>query len=178
MKENKIPQTGEPSSAALQSRTSPPRRILVADGDYDVRQLNAVMLTRSGYEVDAVADGAAAWQALNAGHYDLLVTNHKMPKVSGVELLMKLHAAHMALPVIMASAALPEDQFPRYPWLNPPAMLLQPCTVAELLGAVNKVLRASETARQTIAPSPNRQSQPVIRWFAATLVLRRNPKFS
>lgn len=50
-------------------------------------RLNAEILMRVGYEVDATEDGQAAWQALNAGSYDLLITDNNMPKVTGVELL-------------------------------------------------------------------------------------------
>ena len=55
-----------------------------------------------------------------------MVTDNEMPKVTGVDLLKKLHAARMAVPVIMATGALPVDEFTRYPWLQPAAMLIKP----------------------------------------------------
>ncbi len=51
-----------------------------------------------------------------------------MPKVTGVELLQKLHDARLALPVIMATGTIPEAEFARYPWLRPNATLLKPYT--------------------------------------------------
>jgi DNA-binding response OmpR family regulator len=127
--------------------------------------------------VDAARDGEVAWQALSTGHYDLLITDYKMPSISGVELLMKVHAAHMALPVIMAAAVLPRDQFTRYPWLKPAAMLLQPCTVADLLGAVHAVLAATEAAREPISPMPIRPRQTARQWLAGVMILLRSPLF-
>ena len=100
---------------------------------------------RSGYEVEAAADGAAAWQALNANTYDLLITDNSMPKMSGVELLRKLRGARMALPVIMATGSLPKKEFARYPWLQPAATLIKPYTGTEMLRTVKKVLREAES---------------------------------
>jgi hypothetical protein len=55
-------------------------------------------------------------------------------------LIKKLHAARVALPVIMATAGLPHQEFTRQPWLRPAATLLKPYTIAEFLGTVRSVL--------------------------------------
>ena len=124
-----------------QREPNPTRHILVVDDEPDLRQLNTEVLIDSGYAVDAAEDGAIAWQALNTDRYDLLITDNNLPKVSGVELLMKVRAARMALPVIMATGTFPTQEFTRYPWLQPAVTLLKPYTVVEFLGAVKKVLR-------------------------------------
>jgi CheY-like chemotaxis protein len=74
------------------------QRILVVEDEPNIRRLNVDMLIWSGYEVDSAADGAVAWELLQQNHYDLLITDNEMLNVSGVELLGKLHAAHMTLP--------------------------------------------------------------------------------
>ena len=68
----------------------------------DIRQLNAEVLIDAGYQVDVAEDGASAGGALQRHNYDLLITDQFLPKVSGVELLKKIHVARMTLPVIMA----------------------------------------------------------------------------
>ena len=118
------------------------------DDDFETREIGSSVLRHCGFEVDAAGDGAVAWQALNTGRYDLLITTYKLPRMSGIELLMKLQAVHRALPVIIVAATLPGDQFTRYPWLKPAAMLPQSCTVTELMNAVNQVLCATEAAPQ------------------------------
>ena len=144
MRENKISRTGEPASAPFQFQPRPVHRILVAEDEPLIRQLNTEALAGSGYQVDAVEDGAAAWQALNTNSYDLLITDHNMPNLTGVQLIKKLHSTHMALPVIMATGTLPQEELTRHPWLKPAALLLKPYTIAELLGAVKEVLREEE----------------------------------
>jgi DNA-binding response OmpR family regulator len=141
MKDKTISQPGESTGAPL-SRC----RILVVEDEPNIRQLNTGVLIKSGYDVDAAEDGAAAWEALNADSYDLMITDNKMPRLTGVELLKKLYAHRMALPVIMATGELPTEEFTRYPWLQPAAMLLKPYTIEELLGMVRKVLREADGA--------------------------------
>jgi DNA-binding response OmpR family regulator len=112
----------------------------VVDDEPAIRQLNTEVLIDSGYQVDAAEDGGIAWEALNTHNYDLLITDHIIPKVSGIELLKKMRAARMNLPVIMATGNLPKEEFIRYPWLRPAVTLLKPYTIEEFLGAVKKVL--------------------------------------
>ncbi len=133
--------TGEANSTLAQSQTNLPDHILVVEDDVFFRRLNAKVLAQSGYEVDTAEDGEAAWWALNTSSYDLLITDNRMPKVSGVDLLKKLRAARMDLPVIMATGTLPKEEFARYPWLQPAATLLKPYTSEEMLRTVKKVLR-------------------------------------
>jgi len=63
-----------------------------------------------------------------------------MPNVSGVELIEKVRAAGMTLPVIMATGEAPEEDFTRNPFLQPAATLLKPYTPVEFLGTVKNVL--------------------------------------
>ena len=144
MKGTETSHAAGPARTALPFQTNPPDHILVAEDDIFFRRLNTEVLERSGYEVDAAADGAAAWQALNTDGYDLLITDNSMPRVSGVELLKKLRAARMTLPVIMATGVLPTEEFIRFPWLQPAATLLKPYTGEEMLRIVKKVLREAD----------------------------------
>jgi DNA-binding response OmpR family regulator len=63
-----------------------------------------------------------------------------MPKVSGVELIEKVRAACMALPVIMATGISSEEEFTRHPWLQVAATLLKPYTAVEFLETVKTAL--------------------------------------
>jgi DNA-binding response OmpR family regulator len=156
MKDSGTAHAGEPASAQARCGTNPPHRILVVDDDVDIRQVNAEVLILSGYQVDVAEDGAAGWEALHANSYDLLITDNNMPKISGVELVKKLRSARMALPVILASGAMPAEELN----LQLAATLRKPFTGDELLGTVNKVLRATNSAREQTEPLPIWRSQP------------------
>ena len=160
MNDNKNCQSEAGASALAKRQPNFRQRILVAEDDKFIRRLNTEVLTCSGYEVDTAEDGAAAWEVLQLNHYDLLVTDNNMPNVTGVELLQKIHAACMTLPVIMATGTLPDEEFTRYPWLQPKLTLLKPYTFDELLGAVKEILRVTADGCGEIAPPPNRLNRP------------------
>ncbi len=153
-------QTVEPASAPLPPKTDSRHRILVAEDDGEIRRLNTEVLIHSGYEVDAAEDGDAAWNNLQANRYDLLVTDNDMPKVSGIELIKKLHADQIALPVIMATGRIPTEEFARYPWLTPAATLLKPYTIDELLITVKVVLHAIRSSGSQSEPPRTWENQP------------------
>lgn len=134
-------------------------RILVADDDVYTRELNAGVLIRSGYEVDTVADGAAAWRALDGERYDLLITDQRMPRVTGLELVQKLRSEDMTLPVILTSELEPVDDLKRFPGLIIDAVVKKPCTLEDLLQAVRRVLSVIGGTRDGDAPSSTTQSQ-------------------
>jgi DNA-binding response OmpR family regulator len=105
--------------------------------------LNAELLIKWGYQVDAAEDGAEGWDALHTRSYDLLITDNNMPKISGVELVRKVRSARMALPVIMASGARPAEEL----GLQLEAILLKPFTGEQLLGEVKRVLHEADMPR-------------------------------
>jgi DNA-binding response OmpR family regulator len=142
MKNSEITSVEKSAIASTENQTNPPHRILVVDDDRDTRQLSVDVLAGSGYDVEAVTDGAAGWDALQAGSFDLAITDNKMPKMTGIEMIEKLRSAHMALPVIMATRHLPTHEFTRKPWLKPNAMLQRPFSSDNLLATVKNVLRA------------------------------------
>lgn len=145
-------QNEELARVPVQYQPYPPRRILVVEDEPEIRRLNAVVLTDSGYEVDTADDGMMGWYALHATYqapdsYDLLITDYNMPGLTGLDLVERLRAAHMALPVIMASGTLPmEKLMNRNYWLQPLAALPKPYSVEQLLGTVEAVLRTSDAA--------------------------------
>src|SRR5580693_7387356 len=148
-------QVEEPPGLPFQRGLNSRRRILVVDDDEDIRRIETEALVCSGYKVDAAADGADAWDVLQLNSYDLLVTDYNMPRMSGIELIQKLHAAHMALPVIMASGTIPTEKLKRHPWLQIDATLLKPYTADELLATVGKVLCTTDAISGQAATPPN-----------------------
>jgi DNA-binding response OmpR family regulator len=144
----------ESATAPLKFQTNPPHRILVVDDDEDIRRMNTETLVHSGYAADSAEDGEAGWKALNSDSYDLLITDHNMPKMSGFELVQKVRAARMALPVIMATGTFPKEDFAQSPALQPAATLLKPYTIGEMLRTVKKVLRELKILADPPPPGP------------------------
>ena len=160
MKAIELLQAGEPASTSVQCQANLRHRILVIDHDRDIRLLYTEALARPGYYVDAAEDGAAGWEALQVNRYNLLITENNMPKLTGVELVRKLHSARMGLPVIMAAERLPTDELARNPLLQLAATLPKPFYISQLLETVKTVLRATDRSREQFAPPPDWRSRP------------------
>jgi CheY-like chemotaxis protein len=71
-----------------------------------------------------------------------------MPIVTGLELIKKLRAEDMTLPVILVSGSLPPEDLELHPWLQIQAILLKPYTLAELFKTVKEVLVATGDVRE------------------------------
>src|SRR6201985_2649891 len=62
-------------------------RILVVDDEEVIRDILADFLAMEGFEVRTAPDGAAALAELTQGHFDLVLSDLKMPNMGGIELL-------------------------------------------------------------------------------------------
>jgi DNA-binding response OmpR family regulator len=139
-----------------------PKRILIVDDEPLVRQVYTTVLIESGHKVEEAEDGAVAWNALQVNAYDLLITDNQMPKVSGVDLLKKIYAARMTLPIMMATGTFPEEEFNHSPWLQPEITLLKPHTTTEFLEAVEEILYTQNGVCEEGVPPPVYQTRPAV----------------
>jgi DNA-binding NtrC family response regulator len=64
-----------------------------------------------------------------------------MPRMSGVELLKKLHNARRFVPAIMTTGTMPEEWVTRQPWFQVVTTLIKPYTLEELLMAVERSIQ-------------------------------------
>ena len=135
------------SGAPVQGQPQRTHRILLVDDESNIRSLNADVLAGAGYHVDTADSGASGWKALQANHYDVLITDNTMPGVTGLDLIKKLRSADMTLAVILASGTVPAEELNRCPWLQVDALLPKPYSVAALLRTVDQVLRAAKSVR-------------------------------
>jgi len=81
-----------------------PERIVVVDDQEFVREGLKETLTRAGYAVVPCASGREALTVLSEGDAGALVTDLRMPEMSGMELLEKARRMDENLPVIMVTA--------------------------------------------------------------------------
>lgn len=79
-------------------------RILLAEDDNFLASGLCLALSDSGYAVDRVATGLDAEMALGVTSYDLLILDLGLPKLDGTEVLRKLRARGMPLPVLVLTA--------------------------------------------------------------------------
>src|SRR5688572_23438173 len=83
---------------------SPAARVLVVDDEPSMRQMLSIALRREGYQVSTAQNGETALAALSAGQLDLLITDVRMPEMSGVDLLREAKRIDPGLSVVMMTA--------------------------------------------------------------------------
>ena len=145
MTEKNASQVGKSLDAQISNKKDSSYHILVVDDDDATRQLTVQLLASSGYEIEIVKDGAAAWKALLTKDYDLVLTDNNMPNMTGIEMIEMLRSSRMAVPVIMATGNLPVGEFASKPWLTPDATLQRPYSNKDLLDTVKKVLHTVDS---------------------------------
>ena len=124
-------------------------RILLVDDEIDVWwSQNLATLATAGYTVDTAADGEAAWELLQARTYDLLITDNKMPKLWGIDLIKRIRAHGITIPIIIASTMLPTIPPGEEKFFGDVRPLEKPLSGSQLLGLVEKSSR--KTAAQPV----------------------------
>ncbi len=80
------------------------KTILLADDDVNLRRVLEFQLSEAGYNVSTAQDGAEALEIFTNSDFDCVVTDLRMPKLSGLELLERIKAANTEIPVIVITA--------------------------------------------------------------------------
>jgi len=80
------------------------RSVLIVDDEEAMRHLLSVVLRDHGYEVRAVSNGEEALRELAARDYDLVLSDVRMPRMDGLQLLAAIQREHPDLTVIVMSA--------------------------------------------------------------------------
>ena len=78
--------------------------ILVADDDKTYRDSIQKVLEREGHTVQTAENVDGALEALDIGHFDLVVCDYRMPGKTGIDLLIELKRRRSSVPVLMISA--------------------------------------------------------------------------
>jgi CheY-like chemotaxis protein len=100
-----------PTPVTVQDSATRPRkslRVLYADDMRELRQLLEIVLGRDGHKVDSVSDGHLALALLkkDLAAYDVVITDHHMPTISGLELVAKLREVNYPGRIIVFSSEL------------------------------------------------------------------------
>jgi response regulator RpfG family c-di-GMP phosphodiesterase len=125
-------------------------RVLIVDDEKFIRDILADFLGMEGYIVRTAEDGTAALAELNAAHYDLVISDLKMPRMGGIELLDAIGtAAPSALTVIMTGFGTVEtaiDAMKRGAY----DYILKPFKVEEVIHVVQRGLEKQRLAAENL----------------------------
>ena len=133
-----------------------PLRILTVEDENAVAQLLALVLGGPAAKVSSAADG---WQALlkvaaSAQPFDVIITDHQMPRVTGLELVRQLRKREFGGKIVVLSAHLTDENLRAYQELKVDLMISKPFDVDELQRAIDLLTKKP-------APPSARLAEPV-----------------
>ncbi len=126
-------------------------RLLVADDDPGLRESLERTLTREGYRVVVASDGHAALERLQGGGVDLVLTDLKMPGLSGIQLLAAAKAIAPDVDVILLTAFGTIEEAVKAMKDGAYDFLTKPFQRAQLLRVVHQALERRQLIQQNRA---------------------------
>ncbi|MDP8926760.1 MAG: response regulator, partial [Actinomycetota bacterium] len=116
-------------------------RILVVEDEARLARLIARVLGEEGYATETVGDGRSALTRALADPFDLLIVDWMLPDIDGVQIIRRLRAAEVSVPVLMLTARTQIED--RVEGLDAGAddYLPKPFAFPELLARVRALLR-------------------------------------
>lgn len=117
-------------------------KFLVVDDFSTMRRIVRNLLKELGFtNVDEAEDGAVAWQKLQGGGYDFVITDWNMPNMDGLTLLQTIRSSptHKALPVLMITAEAKKENIIAAAQAGASGYIVKPFTAATLNEKLNKI---------------------------------------
>ena len=122
------------------------RRVLVVEDDSLVRGLLRRMLTEAGYQAESRenADSALAALDLRVKEWDVVVSDYRLPGISGLSFLEQVRARHPHVRVVLMSAYLTDDVEEQARACGAVGVLRKPFSFSELKTLLRSLEEKSE----------------------------------
>ena len=143
--------TGQIPAAAI-AEVLPEKVIVLADDSISVRKFVGRMLEKAGYRVKLASDGLEAYEIVQQGGCDLIITDLEMPRTNGYELMMHLrqNPALCNIPAMVVTSRAGEKHRDRAFAEGARGFLVKPVQEDQLIAAVAELI-GSATRRADIA---------------------------
>lgn len=122
--------------------------ILIIDDEPNLRRSLALILQRAGYSVTTAGRADEVYQYLEAGAYDLVFLDLKMPDINGLDLLPDIHRMYPDMPVLILTAHATLDSAIEAVRKGARDYLLKPVDPAQILNRVSEVLAEVEQSKR------------------------------
>ncbi len=115
-------------------------RILVADDDPQMQLAIKASLSRAGYDVVIAGDGKSALDTFDQATFDLVITDQRMPELTGQELMAAIQTRSSTVPVVMITAHGTITQAVEAMQLGAADFITKPFSAEDLQRVVERVL--------------------------------------
>jgi DNA-binding NtrC family response regulator len=118
--------------------------ILVVEDEAKMRRLIELELADQGFVARTVADAETALKLVNTNQFDLIVTDLKLPGLSGIEFLQTVKRANAAIPIIIMTAFGTVESAVEAMKIGASDYVLKPFSLAELVLVIRKELESHQ----------------------------------
>lgn len=80
------------------------KRILLVDDEKNILKVMSASLKKEGYDVETARSGEEAIGKIGNNRYNLVITDYKLPRINGLDLLQELKSKDPELPIIILTA--------------------------------------------------------------------------
>lgn len=115
-------------------------RVLVVDDEPEIRSLLAEFLTGCGYCCEGAGNGREALDRLAHEEFSVVLTDVRMPQMTGIEMLLQLRAQGNQVPVVVMSAHLDDPTLKRAYAMRVRSVVAKPFRLREVKDAVSEAL--------------------------------------
>jgi DNA-binding NtrC family response regulator len=130
------------------------KKILIVDDEETIRMSLVEALSGEGYDVAAAESGEEALARIHGGSFDLVVTDQRLPGVSGLDILQALRNQGHATPVIMMTAYGDVDTAVAAMRLGAYDFIPKPFKLGTMKKQVRSALRATRDSVATATEDP------------------------
>lgn len=134
-------------------------RILVIDDERNVRAFVCELLKSLGYEADEAEDGGTGLALLGRQRYDLVITDLRMPHMSGWEVVARVRQHAPEMPVIMISGFATDDDVTRAQRIGI-IVLHKPFSLADFRQALAQSLQPARKPLAKAEEGPKGETSP------------------
>lgn len=123
-------------------------RILYADDVAELRDVARLSFSREGHGIECVADGQLAIARVTADpHFDLVITDHHMPNMNGLEVVRRLRAMEFPGKILVFSSDLGSQVAAQYEQLKVDRILYKPVYPSVLRQAIAEIFPTVQSTR-------------------------------
>ncbi len=119
---------------------TPMVRIMIIEDDEEMRSLLEDFFEAEGFKTDSASNGADALRILSKNHFDLVITDIRMPGLTGLDILPTIRRLKPEIPIIVMTAYASDDARRRSLERGATAYLEKPVHLSKLRTVIREIM--------------------------------------